>query len=135
MTVAPQGGCKVASGGGLGVAKPPPKDLFLLVFGGFAAKNQPKARSGAQPQRRCISPGLHRPWGVTPDLAFGRFLLGMVQNSFTAIPQKTFMRGAHTAALNMVADARLSAIGYRLSAIFTSDVHARGAHRRAEHGR
>ncbi|MEI7646581.1 MAG: hypothetical protein WCJ55_20100, partial [Chloroflexales bacterium] len=37
-----------------------------------------------------------------------------------ALPQKTFMRGAHTAAMNMVADARLSAIGYRLSAIFTS---------------
>ena len=31
-----------------------------------------------------------------------------------AISQKTFMRGAHTAAMNMVADARLSAIGYRL---------------------
>ncbi len=31
-----------------------------------------------------------------------------------ALPQKTFMRGAHTAAMNMVADARLSAIGYRL---------------------
>ena len=27
------------------------------------------------------------------------------------------MRGAHTAAMNMVADARLSAIGYWLSAI------------------
>ena len=48
---------------------------------------------------------------------------------------QTFMRGAHTAAMNMVADARLSAIGYWLSAIFTSDVHARGAHRRDEHGR
>ena len=31
-----------------------------------------------------------------------------------ALPQKPFMREAHTAAMNMVADARLSAIGYRL---------------------
>ncbi len=35
-----QGCCKVASDGGLGVAMPPPKDLFLLVFGGEATKNQ-----------------------------------------------------------------------------------------------
>ena len=41
-----------------------PRPRFWLVFGGFAAKNQPKK----------------------------------------ALPQKTFMRGAHTAAMNMVAD-------------------------------
>ena len=35
----------------------PRKIFFLLVFGGEAAKNQQKARSGAQPQRLCISPG------------------------------------------------------------------------------
>ena len=61
-------------------------------------------------RRRCNRPAGRDDDFGTPD----------VTNAIITLPQKTFMRGAHTAAMKMAADARLSAIGYWLSAIFTS---------------
>ncbi len=64
-----QGGCKVASGGGLGVAKPPPKDLFFVGFW----------------RRSCQKPTKSVVWGAAPATLHQPWAFGSVPHGVQAV--------------------------------------------------